>query len=124
MNAAHMPRAHHDGTGWRAVCPCGWRSPAYKRTGPANSAAHRHTAATLAQRAGDAGGHRCHMRPDGRTVCDGCGWVSAEPGAAGVLASFDHPAAVCRECWHEHAGPELGGICIGCACPPYGPPAW
>ena len=22
----------------------------------------------------------------------------------------------CAECGHEHAGPELGGICIGCPC--------
>lgn len=23
----------------------------------------------------------------------------------------------CNHCGHEHTGPELGGICIGCPCP-------
>ena len=24
--------------------------------------------------------------------------------------------AVCSQCGHQHAGPALGGICIGCPC--------
>ncbi len=123
---AHLPVVDHDGVGWRATCACGWSSIPYRRTAPAHTAANRHKSAAAATAAGDAGAHRCHFRDDGRTVCDGCGWVSRHGGAQGVTESFDHVAGgpLCRGCWHRHTGPDMGGICIGCPCPPYDPLAW
>jgi hypothetical protein len=32
------------------------------------------------------------------------------------LATDETTTTVCEACGHQHAGPELGGICVGCPC--------
>lgn len=38
----------------------------------------------------------------------------AMPGAVVTFTTADEP---CPSCGHQHAGDELAGICVGCACP-------
>lgn len=42
--------------------------------------------------------------------------ILPEGKAATLPVTFYIQATVCPACGHQHAGPEVGGICIGCPC--------